>query len=327
MKIKNLKKLIKQIKKSKRVAIFAHTEPDFDAISSALSLKYALNKINIESDYIINEKLSDKALLFYGENCFKNKFNKSDYDFFISVDTPVLDRTMCPELFTTQTNSFVIDHHKNLGMIGKYNFIDSNYSSCAEMVYEFIQKLKIKIDIKIATVLYAGLSADTGSFVNSNTNTNSFIVAGNLKKLGANTEKFNEMFYKSSSIKDLNIKKFVLNNIVFTKNIAYCLVTQNDIKELKADPKDFHISNQLIKFDKVKIAFSIIEKEPNIYYVSFRSKEGFPMREVAERLGGGGHLYACACKLSETKPNIHKIKNMVIKEINNYLKKSNKTEV
>ncbi len=320
MKNKNFKKIFKEIKKAKRVAIFAHTEPDFDAISSALAIKLALAKNNIEADYITNEKQNKKAIKFFGENFNITKFDEEKYDFFISVDTPTLSRTMFPNLFNDTTNSFVIDHHKNIDLHGKYNFISTEYSSCAEMVYKFLSDANVKIDKQIASYIYAGLSADTNSFTNNNTNENSFFVASQLKKYGAEINKFNELFYRSISQKEIAIRRFIDNNYKIEKSVVYCITTQEDIKQLKANKNELHISNQLIKLEDAKIAFAIIEKELCEYYVSFRSKDGFPCRDIVEKFGGGGHEYACACKIIDKSRNIEKIKDLILKEVKRKLK-------
>lgn len=311
-----IKNIIKALKQAKNIAIFSHSDPDFDAIGSALGLKFALNNMGKKADYICNEEMSVASKKFFGENYNLKIFDKKNYDLFISLDNPTPNRCQNPECFSENTSSILIDHHRNLGLKAKYNYIDITRSSCSEIIFEILEKGKIKIDSKTATALYAGLSADTNSFINSNTNAKSLITAYKLLNLGAQASKFNEIFFRSISNKEINIKSFIYNNFKFYKNICYCLVSQNDITKLKANKKDFSsISSQLICFEKSLIAFSIVEKEPKEFYFSFRSKIGYPTREIAECLGGGGHDYACAGKICDKKANVDSIKKLIIKEI------------
>ena len=320
--MKEIKKILKALKRAKSVAIFSHSDPDFDAIGSSLGLKYALNNMGKKADYICSEHMSQTATNFFGENISEKHFNEKNYDLFVSVDNPTTTRCQNPECFSQNTPSIVIDHHKNLELKGKLNYINTTRSSCCELVFEILEKGKIKIDEKTATVLYAGLSADTNSFINSNTNSDSFLVAQKLLKLGAQTTKFNEIFYRSISKKEMEIKKFVYNNFKFNGSICYCLVSQQDMKNLKAGAKDFSsISSQLISFAKSNIAFSVVEKQPKEFYFSFRSKTNYPTREIAQNLGGGGHEYACAGKICDENASVESVKNLVLKEIKKFYPK------
>lgn len=316
MKNDDLKKIAKVLKTAKKVAIFAHTEPDFDAIGSALALKSALNLINVKADYICSEVQTQTAISFFGENFATTKFDEKQYDTFISVDNPSKSRCEHANVFNCSSNSIVLDHHKNIDLNGKYNYIDTTKSSCCQIVFDLLLKGKYKINETIASYLFAGLAADTGSFIHSNTTQGSFLAAYKLKLLGANSDKFNEIFYKSITEKEINIKKFIYDNYKIQNGIVFCLISYDDMKKLKANKRDFsQVSSELNKLDKAKIAFSIVEKEKNMYYVSFRSKIGFPVREIAEKLGGGGHLYACASKIYDDKINVNLLSKRVLKEI------------
>lgn len=314
--MKEIKKIIHALKKAKSVAIFSHSDPDFDAIGSALGLKRALNNMGKKADFICDEEISAAPKKVFGDNfCVKN-FDKKDYDLFVSLDNPTPSRCKCPECFSENTSSILIDHHRNLGLKAKYNYINIKRSSCSELVFEVLQKAKIKIDSIVATALYAGLSSDTNSFINSNTNADSLLDAHKLLKLGAEAAKFNEYYFRSLSSKEIEVKTFIYNNFKFDKNICYCLASQDDIKKLKANKRDFSaISSQLITFEKSLIAFSVVEKEPKEFYFSFRSKIGYPTREIAQQLGGGGHDYACAGKICDRNLSVEKVKRLIIKEI------------
>ena len=318
MKNNSLIEIAKVLKKSKNVAIFAHSEPDFDAISSALALKYALEQRKINADYICKDAHIQSAKDFFGDKISLEKFDKNKYDTYISVDNPSKLRCEHAEIFSSQTNSIVLDHHKNLDFLGKYNYVDIEKSSCSEIVFLLLEKGKFKINKNVASMLYAGLSADSGSFINTNTNADSFLNAYKLVTLGADIARFNEIFYRSVSEKEIRIRKFIYENYHLDNGIAYCTISNEKIKKLKADKKDFStVSSELIKLKKAKIAFSVIEKEPCKFYTSFRSKKDYSVREIAEKFGGGGHKCACAFKIEDKNTSVEKIKNNVLKEIKN----------
>ena len=63
--MKEIKKIIHALKVAKSIAIFSHSDPDFDAIGSSLGLKFALNNIGKNADYICNEEMSQTAKKFF----------------------------------------------------------------------------------------------------------------------------------------------------------------------------------------------------------------------------------------------------------------------
>ena len=315
---KNLKNIAKIIKKSSAVAIFGHTEPDFDALGSALGLKYALMLCGKRADFISTGRSTEVAKNIFGEDFATKKFDASNYDLYIIVDTPAPSRCEHPEVFNENTNSILLDHHKLNGLTAKYNYVNTDKSACAEIVLDILEIGHFKINKQVATCLYAGLSTDTGSFINSNTNANSFLSAYKLIKYGANTAEFNEKYYRSVTEKEIKIKQFVYNNFKLQDGIASCSITQEDIKQLKATKRDFsQISSELIKFEQTKVALSVVEKEPNQFYFSFRSKNGYPVRDIAEMFGGGGHLYACAGNIVDKKASSQAIAKKIVKAVKN----------
>lgn len=316
MKNKDLKKIAKIIKKASSIAIFSHTEPDFDAIGSALGLKYSLELCGKRADFISSEKQTEKAEKIFGNDFCTKKFDRESYDLFINMDNPARSRCEHEEVFGENTNSILLDHHKSLDLQGKYNYTNTNKSSCAEIVLDLLEAGHFPIDKRVASCLYAGLSTDSGAFINTNTNADSFLAAYKLLKYGANSIKFNEEHYRSMTEKELNIRQFIYNHFKIEKNIAFCTVSQEDMKNLKANKRDFsQISSELIKFDKANVSFSVVEKEPKAFYFSFRAKEGFPVRDIAEKFGGGGHLYACAGKIVDQKATATSVAKLILKEV------------
>ena len=80
-------------------------------------------------------------------------------------------------------------------------------------------------------------------------------------------------------------------------------------------PHFSQISSELIKLEKAKISLSVVEKEPKQFYFSFRAKEGFAVRDIAEKFGGGGHLYACAGKIVDQKATATSVAKLILKEM------------
>ena len=60
------------------------------------------------------------------------------------------------------------------------------------------------------------------------------------------------------------------------------------------------------------------EQEPGVYYISFRSKDNYNAKNVAQEFGGGGHLKASGCKIIDSLANVKaKVLAALKKELNN----------
>ncbi len=314
----SLKKIAEVIKKSTSIALLTHIYPDFDALGSALSLYYGFKQLGKNVNIFICDKLSEKQKLLVDESVVEKQCNSSLFDLFISTDTPSKKRLgTYSENFMKAQNSIVLDHHKNDDLKGTYNYVNTNSSSCSEISYKLLKTLNVRLTEEIVSLLYMGLSADTNSFTNSNTNKDSLYIAYNLIKLGANVSYINEIQYKTQTPKEIELKKYLYNNYKIENNIVYCLLSYQQLQKLgavKADC-DFY-SSELISLQGADISFSLIESSKNYYEISFRSKTGYDVRTIAEQLGGGGHLCAAGAKIQGE--SINYVKDIIINTIKKF---------
>lgn len=309
----SLKVIKKVIKKSKKVAIFTHIDPDFDALGSSIALKCSLRLIGKMADVYIKDKLTfNQELIYKDEEIFNTKCQFNEYDLLISVDTPSISRLGdYGEGFSLHDNTIVVDHHENRGLIGKYNLVNTNSSSCAELVLKIIKSCKLGMNTNIASYIFSAISADTGSFQHTNVNSDTFLNAYELIKLGANTTFINERQYKSVSKKEVEFNKYFWNNIQIIKSCAFCLFSIDTLKQLKGSKADCEgFSARLNTLNKINYSFTIVEEKKGIYKVSLRSKAEFNVRLIAEKLGGGGH--DCAAGATINAGDIQEAKNKVL---------------
>lgn len=311
------KKLAKLIKKAKSIAIFTHISPDCDALGSSLPLMLALRELNKEADIYIEDELTYSEKLIFDETLIKNgPCNPDNYDLMISTDVPKIKRLgIYGNTFVSFQNRIVLDHHKNEDTVGNYYYINTELSSCSEITYELIKALKVKITKQMATYLYAGLSSDTYSFMNTNVSKNSFRVALELLNLGVDVDFINEKLYKTKTEKEVFLTGYLWSNFVIENDIAYCLIDYATLTKLDASKTDCDsFSPELLCIDGVNKSFSLIETEPGLFNLSLRCKKNGDVRIVAEKLGGGGHLGASGAKFNAK--NIEEAKKMVLAAFN-----------
>lgn len=301
-----LKEIAKVIKKAKSIALFMHISPDYDALASSFALYYTMKKMNKVVEIFSKDKLNSTQKKIFDETIINNKSCKREnFDLFICSDVSSLNRLGdYSNIFTTKDKTIIIDHHVCNEEIGYYNYINNNRSSCSEIIFDLLKLLPPKLDLKIATLLYAGLSSDTASFINSNTNEFSLSTAYNLTKMGVNINQINQILYETRTLKEIDFKKYLWNNYKIKKDCAYCLMDYDTLKMLKGKKSDcISYSKSLISIENINYSFSIVEEKKGEYNLSMRSKIGFDVRKVAEKVGGGGHICAAGAKFQAKNIN------------------------
>ena len=99
--------------------------------------------------------------------------------------------------------------------------------------------MKANITPQIATLLYAGLSSDTFSFINTKTNSNSFWTAYKLVKAGADILKVNELQYRRHTKKEVEFKKYLWTNFQIVDDCAYCTIPLKELQAMNGKKSDF----------------------------------------------------------------------------------------
>lgn len=309
----NIKELAKVIKKAKSIAIFTHISPDFDALGSSFSLYYTLKSLGKNVNVFIKEKLNLHQKLLFEDIANHGTCKEKEFDLFICVDVSALNRLgdYAYVFKNKSNNTMVIDHHVCIEQFCKYNYINNDRSSCCEIILDLLKAMKVKLDSKVASYLYAGLSSDTSSFQNSGTKINSHLAAIDLISYGADIHKVNQVLYETRSIKEIAFKKYLWNNFKIYKDCAYCLVDYKSITNLKGKKADCDtFSRSLVSIEGINRSFSLIEEKEGIFNLSMRSKIGYDVRTVAEKVGGGGHICAAGAKF-EAK-NIQAAKKIIL---------------
>ncbi len=293
---KTFKQIKKEIKKANSIGLFCHRNPDMDCIGSMFALGKALEAMGKKVTMFCAEKFTvDLSLLADEKDVVRNKLDANDFDLFISVDVAAKHMLeQFEDYFLSFPLTIKIDHHHvhgddNFALI---NYVNSERSSCCEIILELLLCLGVKVTPEIATYLYAGLSSDTYSFINSNTNINSFKNALKLIEFGADTLKVNNAEYRATSMKVINLKKLFYEKLrIFKEGFAVCFISQADLKACKASKADCSsFSSELLNIEGVNMSCNIVEKEKGIFSLSFRSMTGYNVYEIAIGFNGGGHI-------------------------------------
>lgn len=325
---------IKQITKSTTIAIITHINADADAFSSIVALKRLIKKQydtdfqHIHIDLFTDTKEIPELYSPLIKNVPLNSPRFKRYDLAIALDSPTMDRLgRYKRIFRRAKDTLLFDHHETCDKFARNNIVFKTSSTC-EMLYSiFILKRNWKASPELIRLLYAGIITDTNNLT-QNVNVGTHKVLADMMQRDAleplNLDIIRNYFFKSSSKEKMSLLQRALESLMFYENdrIAMMKIVKQDLYETDCKQEDtLGIVDYAISMKGVDIGVIFIKQEDNSYYVSLRSKNDINVGEIAQSLGGGGHLNIAAFQskesLTEIKSNlISRCREQLIKHPN-----------
>ncbi|MDV3166949.1 MAG: bifunctional oligoribonuclease/PAP phosphatase NrnA [Vigna little leaf phytoplasma] len=279
-----------QIEKFETIIIHGHIRPDGDCYGSQLGLKdiilstypskkvYAVGETNPKFEFLgkmdlITDQVYKKSLVFVVDCGQSNVISDCRYK---------LGKVIIH-----------IDHHLLIETIGNYQWVDSSFSSCSEMIYHLKEKLNLKLSPQGAIPIYVGMATDTGSFSFDRVNSETFrIISQLLKDYNFNVADINQKI-NETKINLLKFKGYVCNNFQAEQGLIYIKISDDILKELDLDIKEvFEQISILSNIEGFPVWAFIKQLNPNEWKISIRSS-GPRISHIARNFGGGGHERAC----------------------------------
>jgi len=290
------------------VVIIPHVNPDGDAIGSALGLNDVMNNAGFKSDVIVPNDFptyltwlgSDGIPLIYeqsSEHC-QHLIDEADVLFFLDFNDVKRMGKLSDYVLTKTKPVILIDHHPDPVVKADYSFSDTNVSSTAELVFDFIEALGLDqyLSVKGANALLTGIIADTGSFSHNASRSPMYRIVGELIKRGAEKERINESLYNNFSEKRMRLLGFCLSEkmeIYPQYRTAIIWLTAEELKRFDFHPGDTEgFVNYPLSVKGIVFSAFFMEKQGQVK-ISFRSKGSFPTNDFSGvHFSGGGHRNA-----------------------------------
>lgn len=335
---KEIRRFEEEIKKSNRIVIVPHYNPDGDAIGSALALYNILLTEGKDVSVISPTIYPDFLKWLPGNNKIRilGKKTESDPDIFkdadmiIGVDfnAPSRVKNISDRFLASNAFKVLIDHHPNPADFTDILISDTGYCSTAGLVYEIIENMYLSkhMDKDVATCLYTGIMTDTGSFSFNSSRPNTYRIVSELMKHGVEKDKIYDKVYNSFSTNRMKFLGHVLLNrmvIIPELKTGYIYISAEDRKEFNeqfGDTENF--VNLPLSVKGVMFSAIFIERE-RFVKISFRSKGTFSANEFsAKHFNGGGHTNAAGGEshdsLQETTEKFVSILQDYSTELKNY---------
>lgn len=298
---KEIKKIVKLIKKSNKIALFHHVGPDGDTLSSSYGLMKALQLKfpNKEIKWLADKESIEKRFSFI-VNDFNDTIESIDSSWTVIIgDNAVKERIYGEEEFMKGGIKICFDHHQNqINFEHDVYWQQSDLGASSVQAYEVAKALKVPFDSKTALAMIFGILTDTYNFTYSLNDTRPVRAAADLMEFIDKNE-MDEMYkeYRKRTQKDIAFQAFALSNYKVQSGIAFLKITAADQKKLKMDAAQVSRVNTIGNIEGVDAwMFFVEDKENEMIRCSLRSI-GFPVNLLANKFGGGGHIRASGIKL------------------------------
>ncbi len=287
--------------------ITSHIRPDGDAIGSALALSLALRQKGKDVTIGLADGIpSNFKHLPASETVIKNIDPTQTFDRLISLDASDAERL--GSIVTGRSIDLQIDHHITNVAFAQYNFVDPlAVATCAILAKNF-HNWQLSISPQIATLLMTGILTDTIGFRTSNVNSDALRLSADLMDAGADLPGIYHQNLISRSYEQINYWGFALQRMQKTENIAWTSLLLADRQQAEYNGNDDADLNTLLaSITECDITILFVEQKNNHVKVSWRSKPGFDVSQIAFNFGGGGHLAAAGADIQGKLDSVEKL--------------------
>ncbi|CAM4201031.1 DHH family phosphoesterase [Saccharibacillus endophyticus] len=314
------------MKRSDRVLIMGHQNPDMDVIGAAIGMLKAADRLEVEASIVLdgdNPSISKMMERIRADLTLADRFvgreealaQMTERTLLVVVDTHKQSLTIEPKLVQKAKQVVVIDHHRrseefiNEAVIV---YLEPYASSASELVTELLQYIHDNMTLTPleATTLLAGITMDTKHFT-LHTGSRTFEAAGFLRRSGADTilvqrmlkEDLSEYISKADIIKNARV---VMGGVAIAvtdegRQFPQLLIAQ--------------AADTLLNMTDVNASFVIGSRPDGLTAISARSFGKINVQVVMERLGGGGHLTNAAVQLDISPREAEKKLMAVLEDI------------
>ena len=307
-----LKETAQKLKTADKILVTAHISPDGDALGSTLAMCLALRQLGKTAQIYIDDKLPTNLLFLPHIDEIKRPADveKFDADLLLVLDTSPDRIKKVREL--TDAPILNVDHHvTNKNQVDDL-YLEPDAAAACEIVYKLCRELNVEITTDIAICIYTGIATDTGFFKYSSTTPETFRIAANLLECGVKPNFVSEKV-ETRTFNDVKVMGAALNNfeLYFGGKVAGMYI---DAEIAKIVDTSEGLIDLIRVIDTADVAFMLRYQEENVIRLSLRSK-GVNVSEIAQKLGGGGHIRAAGATLHMS---LDDAKKLLLDTLNEY---------
>ena len=295
-----MKEIRKALINNDRFLLAGHIGPDGDTVGSCFALGMAIEQIGKQAKVML-EPYSSSLNIIPGKGLLADDSYVHDPDTVcIALDCASPERLgETKKYFDESKHTICIDHHASNEGWAKYNLIEPNASSTAEMIYRIIEPIT-DINSDIATAIYAGMVTDTGGFRYNATAKSTMEIAAKLMEIGVPfTDVYSQLMHMHKFLEGKALGTALYNSALMEDGkIVYAYVTAEMLKDFGAKSQNLEGSVEYLMGTRDALIAVLVYERSTVaeVKVSLRSR-GPNVGSIAAKLGGGGHKLAAGATL------------------------------
>ncbi len=296
----SFKDIVEKIKETKSLALVAHASPDGDAVGSTLALALALRSLG-KTVTILSKEVSPNHLsylpLYEEYGTVSSLWEETQVLVCLDCGNQArlsMEREGFAEIFKIN-----MDHHVSNENYGDLNYVDSTSASTAEIIFEVIMALDVKLDEDMAKCLYTGIVSDTGSFQYPSTTAKTLNITAHLLETGLNFSSIQRALFATTPFKRVKLLGRALMTLesYLEGFVSTMYLEGEDFNILAISDRD---SGNIVNYglEPLECDVSILFKEADgALRVSVRTKAQIDASALCGKFGGGGHVRAAGCNM------------------------------
>ncbi len=301
------------VQSCRQFLLTTHIRPDCDALGSTLAMAEILEQrggeVAIVTAFDVPPRFQfldpEKRIRRLGRDVTLDRL--PPFDLLMVLDTSAWAQLgdMGDVIRSTTARKAVLDHHVSSDDLGAEVFRDTGAEAAGRLVYDAGEHLGTNLTPRIATLLFAALTTDTGWFRFASTSPQTYRLASRLTEAGAVPHEMYRHLYENDTVPRLQLVGRTLARIEtdLGGRLIYTWMTQDDFAACGALPSDSEdVINLTLAVGGTEVAVILVEQPTGGFKISFRSRCGLDCSRVAEQFGGGGHRAAAGAFVPDPLP-------------------------
>ncbi|MCP3918754.1 MAG: bifunctional oligoribonuclease/PAP phosphatase NrnA [bacterium] len=295
---------------ARRVVLTGHERPDGDCIGAQAALSRVLTALG-KHVRILNPDPPEGQFDYLSRECDYGVDDGGalpEHDLVVLLDCSELSRTgaLANRFAEADSLKLVVDHHV-LPPEAWWDaaFHDVSAAATGLLVYRIAGALGVALDEVAARGVFTSLVTDTGWFKYSNTDAESFRVAGELVESGVHPADLFATIYQRRSEDHPRLVGRVLDRLHYHADGRLALVDLPLAADGRAmDLETDDVLDLLRSVETVEVVLLVREIEKGICKLSARSKTDYNVNELARGFGGGGHVKASGATIRGQREDV-----------------------
>lgn len=300
------------ISEAAHIVIVSHKSPDGDSVGSSMAMYHWLKNWQSDKEIVVCHPDAapefiqwadvQKVIRNFQDHKAEVENALKEADLVICLDFNDLSRVgqdMELVLANSPAKKVMIDHHMhpNLEQFA-LSFSFPDHCSTCELLMELIlaRGHENLISAELGACIYLGIVTDTGSFRYNSVRSETHQLVAKLIEAGVNHTAVHEQTFDDNSLERIKLRSYILSECmeVWSElNTAILYLTEEDINRMPMKKGDTEgLVNVALSIKGVTRA-AFFKEENGYIRISFRSKEGKTVNEIAQQyFQGGGHKQA-----------------------------------